>query len=281
MRSGRRCDQARREARAAFGDDRLVLERYVEHPRHVEVQLLCDAYGGAVHLGERDCSLQRRHQKVLEEAPAPRVTKVLRDRMGAAAVALARSAGYVGAGTAEFLVDADGAFTFMELNARLQVEHPVTEAVTGLDLVEAQLRVAAGEPLWLRQADVRLRGHAVEARLYAEDPWAGFAPSSGRLEVVAWPPSSSDLRLDAGVGRWRRHRHALRPAPGQVHRFGPDALGRPGEAGPRPRRRRPRSGVTTNRDFLRAVLAWPEVRQGRVVTDTLEARWQVVPEAAP
>ena len=154
-------EQARREARASFGDDRLVLERYVEHPRHVEVQLLCDAHGGAIHLGERDCSLQRRHQKVLEEAPAPRVTKALRDRMGAAAVALARSAGYVGVGTAEFLVDADGAFTFMELNARLQVEHPVTEAVTGLDLVEAQLRVAAGEPLGLRQRDVRLHGHAV------------------------------------------------------------------------------------------------------------------------
>ena len=274
------CEQARREARAAFGDDRLVLERYVEHPRHVEVQLLCDAHGGAIHLGERDCSLQRRHQKVLEEAPAPRVTKALRDRMGAAAVALARSAGYVGVGTVEFLVDGDGAFTFMELNARLQVEHPVTEAVTGLDLVEAQLRVAAGEPLWLRQRDVRPRGHAVEARLYAEDPWAGFAPSSGRLEVVAWPTPSSDLRLDAGVGAGDVIGTRYDPLLAKVIASGPTrsvALDRLDHA----LAATATIGVTTNRDFLRTVLAWPEVRQGRVVTDTLDARWQAVSESLP
>jgi acetyl-CoA/propionyl-CoA carboxylase biotin carboxyl carrier protein len=274
------CQQARREARAAFGDDRLVLERYVEHPRHVEVQLLCDAHGGAIHLGERDCSLQRRHQKVLEEAPAPRVTKALRDRMGAAAAALARSAGYVGVGTVEFLVDGDGAFTFMELNARLQVEHPVTEAVTGLDLVEAQLRVAAGEPLWLRQRDVRPRGHAVEARLYAEDPWAGFAPSSGRLEVVAWPAPSSDLRLDAGVGPGDVIGTRYDPLLAKVIASGPTrsaALDRLDHA----LAATATIGVTINRDFLRTVLAWPEVRQGRVVTDTLDARWPASPEALP
>ena len=274
------CEQARREARAAFGDDRLVLERYVQHPRHVEVQVLCDAHGAAIHLGERDCSLQRRHQKVLEEAPAPRVTKALRDRMGAAAVALARSAGYVGVGTVEFLVDADGAFTFMELNARLQVEHPVTEAVTGLDLVEAQLRVAAGEPLWLRQADVRLRGHAVEARLYAEDPWAGFAPSSGTVEAVTWPAPSEDLRVDAGVGAGDVIGTRYDPLLAKVIASAPTratALGGLDQA----LAATATVGVTTNRDFLRAVLAWPEVRQGRVVTDTLEARWQPVSEALP
>lgn len=272
--------QARREARAAFGDDRLVLERYVEHPRHVEVQLLCDGYGAAIHLGERDCSLQRRHQKVLEEAPAPHVTKALRDRLGASAVALARSAGYVGVGTVEFLLDPDGVFAFMELNARLQVEHPVTEAVTGLDLVEAQLRVAAGEPLWLRQADVRLRGHALEARLYAEDPWAAFAPSNGRLEMVAWPEQSGELRVDAGVGQGDEIGTRYDPLLAKVISSAPTrsaALGQLAKALAATRT----VGVTTNRDFLRAVLTWPEVRHGRVATDTLEARWRPAPDPLP
>ncbi len=228
--------QARREARAAFGDDRLVLERFVEHPRHVEVQLLCDAYGGAIHLGERDCSLQRRHQKVLEEAPAPHVTARLRQRLGAAAVALARSAGYAGVGTVEFLVDADGAFTFMELNARLQVEHPVTEAVTGVDLVEAQLRVAGGERLWLRQRDVRVRGHAIEARLYAEDPWAGFLPATGTLDAVAWPAADAGAAPGCRGRARRRDRHPLRPAAGQAHRLRPHPRGRPGHPGRGPAR---------------------------------------------
>jgi len=273
-------DQARREARAAFGDDRLVLERYVEQPRHVEVQLLGDAYGTAIHVGERDCSLQRRHQKVLEEAPAPGVTRALRERMGTAAVALARSAGYVGVGTVEFLVDAEGAFTFMELNARLQVEHPVTEAVTGIDLVEAQLRLAAGEPLWLRQADVRLRGHAVEARLYAEDPWAGFAPASGGLVEVVWPPSSSDLRVDAGVGSGDVIGTRYDPLLAKIIASATTrsaALHRLDEA----LATTTTLGVTTNRDFLRAALTWPEVSRGRVTTDTLEARWPAGPEALP
>ncbi len=195
--------QARREARAAFGDERLVLERYVPRPRHVEVQLLLDEHGNGVHLGERDCSLQRRHQKVIEEAPSPGVDAELRSRLGAAALQLASAAGYVGAGTAEFLLDSKANFFFLEVNARLQVEHPVTEAITGRDLVEDQLRIASGETLGFEQADVHWRGHAIEARLYAEDPWAGFLPATGHIAAARWPLQSESpdlsLRVDRGV----------------------------------------------------------------------------------
>src|SRR4051794_26393076 len=174
---------ARREALAGFGDDALFVERYVERARHIEVQLLADAHGTVLHLGERECSLQRRHQKVVEESPSPAVSPALRERLGAAAVHLAREAGYVGAGTAEFLVSAadPDEFFFLEVNARLQVEHPVTEQVTGLDLVEQQLLVAAGRPLALAQDDVALRGHAIEVRVCAEDPAVGFLPATGTL----------------------------------------------------------------------------------------------------
>ncbi|HET8538772.1 MAG TPA: acetyl/propionyl/methylcrotonyl-CoA carboxylase subunit alpha [Anaeromyxobacter sp.] len=189
----------RREAAQAFGDDRVLLERYVLRPRHVEIQVFGDAHGDVVHLFERDCSVQRRHQKVLEEAPAPGMTPERRAAMGAAAVEAARAVGYVGAGTVEFIVDPSGAFYFMEMNTRLQVEHPVTEMITGLDLVEWQLRVAAGEPLPLRQEQLRIEGHALEARVYAEDPEKGFLPSTGRLLHLALPETSYHLRLDAGV----------------------------------------------------------------------------------
>jgi len=191
---------ARREALAGFGCDAVLAERYLQPARHVEVQLLTDAHGGAIHLGERECSLQRRHQKLVEECPSPAVGAPLRARMGAAAVALARAAGYAGVGTCEFLVPADDpeAFFFLEVNARLQVEHPVTELVYGLDLVEAQLRVAAGEPLWLAQQDVVARGHAIQARICAEDADRGFVPQAGRI-VAYREPAGPGIRVDSGV----------------------------------------------------------------------------------
>ena len=196
-------EAAQREARSAFGDAHVLIEKYVNAPRHIELQVFADGHGNAVHLNERDCSLQRRHQKVIEEAPAPGMDASLRARMGAAAVAAAQAVGYQGAGTVEFIADGagglkDDGFWFMEMNTRLQVEHPVTEAVTGLDLVEWQFRVAAGERLPLKQDQVRLAGHAVEARLYAEDPERGFLPSTGRLVALRFPEDSS-VRIDSGV----------------------------------------------------------------------------------
>ena len=195
---------ARREAQGAFGDPRVLIEKHVPSPRHVEMQVFADAHGNVVHLFERDCSLQRRHQKVIEEAPAPGMTAEMRATMGNAAVAAARAVGYVGAGTVEFIADAREGFRtdrfyFMEMNTRLQVEHPVTEAITGLDLVELQFRVAAGERLPVRQDDLRIDGHAVEARLYAEDPERGFLPSTGKLWVLRLPQENEWLRIDTGV----------------------------------------------------------------------------------
>lgn len=191
---------ARRVAAAAFGDDTLFLERLVASPRHIEVQVLADRHGGIVHLGERECSLQRRHQKVVEEAPSPLLDEATRARIGEAACRVAESVGYVGAGTVEFLVSAEAPdeFFFMEMNTRLQVEHPVTELVTGLDLVEQQLRIAAGEPLSFAQADVRLNGHAVEARVYAEDPERGFLPAAGHVLALR-EPEGDGVRVDSGI----------------------------------------------------------------------------------
>jgi 3-methylcrotonyl-CoA carboxylase alpha subunit len=197
-----------REAQASFGDDRVLVERYVTRPRHVEIQVFADAQGECVYLFERDCSVQRRHQKVLEEAPAPGMSAARRAEMGAAAVAAAKAVGYVGAGTVEFIAeptaDGDLRFYFMEMNTRLQVEHPVTEAITGLDLVEWQLRVASGEPLPLEQDQLRLHGHAIEARICAENPDANFLPATGRLQVMRWPAhvafQRGEVRVDTGFG---------------------------------------------------------------------------------
>jgi 3-methylcrotonyl-CoA carboxylase alpha subunit len=191
-------EAARREAKASFGDERVLIERYLEHPRHIEVQVFGDAHGQVVHLFERDCSVQRRHQKVLEEAPAPNFAK--RREIGEAAVTAAKAIRYIGAGTVEFIVEQDGSFYFMEMNTRLQVEHPVTEMITGLDLVEWQIRVAGGEPLPLAQERLAFSGHAIEARIYAEDPQRDFLPATGRLVHVAFPPESAEVRVDTGVG---------------------------------------------------------------------------------
>ncbi len=190
---------AKREAAASFGNDRVLIEKYLTRPRHVEIQVFADAHGKCVYLFERDCSIQRRHQKVVEEAPAPGMDPALRARMGDAAVAAAQAIGYQGAGTVEFLLDEDASFYFMEMNPRLQVEHPVTEFITGLDLVEWQLRVASGQPLPLGQDDLKIKGHAIEVRLYAEDPDKDFLPAIGRLEHLRFPAANAHVRIDSGV----------------------------------------------------------------------------------
>ncbi len=191
----------KREASANFGDDRVLVEKYLLEPRHIEIQVFADSHGHCLHLFERDCSVQRRHQKVLEEAPAPGLSDARRTAMGGAAVSAARAVGYLGAGTVEFIVAPGGEFYFMEMNTRLQVEHPVTEMITGLDLVEWQLRVAEGEALPLTQEQLAISGHALEARVYAEDPDRGFLPAIGRLEYFSAPPPSRHVRMDAGVGQ--------------------------------------------------------------------------------
>ncbi len=258
-------DAARREARAAFADDRLILERHLSGPRHVEIQILCDAHGGAVHLGERDCSSQRRNQKIVEESPAPSVGPDLRERMGAAALSVAASVGYTNAGTVEFLVTDDGQFHFLEMNTRLQVEHPVTEAVTGRDLVADQLRIAAGERLGIGQRDVRLTGHAIEARLYAEDPEAGFLPATGRVARLIWPEG---VRVDVGVREGDAVTDRFDPLLAKLIAHGRNRT----EALATLRGALAATsllGVRTNLRFLRWLLAEPFFVEGETRTDTL------------
>ncbi len=195
---GQALARARGEAKASFGDDGLYIEKFIEEPRHIEIQILADAHGNTIHLFERECSIQRRHQKVIEEAPANGIGDELRARMGEAAVAAAKAVGYIGAGTCEFLVDKNDAFYFLEMNTRVQVEHAITEAVTGVDIVKAMIRVAAGQSLGIGQAEVAIRGHAIEARIYAEDPDNNFVPSPGEITVYR-PAGGIGVRVDSGV----------------------------------------------------------------------------------
>jgi acetyl-CoA/propionyl-CoA carboxylase biotin carboxyl carrier protein len=260
---------AQREARAAFGDDRVIVERYLERPRHIEIQVLADAHGAVVHLGERECSLQRRHQKVVEEAPSPVVGPELRAAMGEAAVALARACGYVGAGTVEFIAPGDASeFFFLEMNTRLQVEHPVTELVHGVDLVEQQLRVAAGETLTFTQDDVVPRGHAVEARLYAEDPANGFLPATGTVHVYE-EPGDQGVRVDSGIRAGSVVGTSYDPMLAKVIAYAEDratALDRLDRA----LATFAIAGVTTNAAFTRALIARDDVRAGEMDTNLLE-----------
>ncbi len=269
---------ARREAASAFGDNRLMLERLIEGGRHIEIQVFADAQGHVIHLGERDCSVQRRRQKLIEESPSPAVSPALREAMRRDAVAAARAVGYLGAGTVEFIVDASGRHFFLEMNTRLQVEHPVTECVTGLDLVEWQLRVAAGEPLPMTQDDITLRGHAIEARLYAEDPYNGFTPQTGT--VLHWRPEAAapGVRIDHGI------------AEGDVVSPFYDALlaklivhGRDRDDAIRRLRAAladvPLLGLKTNASFLRELLDHEVFRRGEATTAWLdEAPLRSAPE---
>ncbi|OLZ69802.1 acetyl/propionyl-CoA carboxylase subuit alpha [Streptomyces sp. IMTB 2501] len=261
---------ARREARASFGDDTLLVERWIDRPRHIEIQVLADGHGNVVHLGERECSLQRRHQKIIEEAPSVLLDERTRASMGEAAVQAARSCGYRGAGTVEFIVPGNDPthYYFMEMNTRLQVEHPVTELVTGLDLVEWQVRVAAGERLGFTQDDVRLTGHAVEARICAEDPSRGFLPSGGTVLLLN-EPQGDGVRTDSGLSEGTEVGSLYDPMLSKVIAYGPDR-----ETALRGLRaalaQTVTLGVQTNAGFLRRLLAHPAVVQGDLDTGLVE-----------
>jgi acetyl-CoA/propionyl-CoA carboxylase biotin carboxyl carrier protein len=271
---------AKREALSAFGDQRVMLERWIERPRHIEVQVLADAHGAVLHVGERECTLQRRHQKVIEEAPSPVIDAARRERIGAAAVALARAAGYVSAGTVEFVTTADASeFFFLEMNTRLQVEHPVTELVYGLDLVELQLRIAAGEPLPFAQDRLRPHGHAVEARLYAEDPAGGFLPATGTI-VHYREPAGMGVRVDSGVREGTVVGTQFDPLLAKVIAHGSDrggALDRLDRA----LAELELLGVASNAAHLRALLAREDVRAGEQDTGLLERTLEQTAGAPP
>ncbi|UUV29423.1 ATP-grasp domain-containing protein [Amycolatopsis roodepoortensis] len=265
-------ESARREAKSSFGDDTLLMERFVTTPRHIEIQVLADTHGNVIHLGERECSLQRRHQKIIEEAPSVLLDEATRAKMGASAVEAARSVGYVGAGTVEFIVSATAPdeFFFMEMNTRLQVEHPVTELVTGLDLVEWQVKIAAGDVLTVAQDDVRLDGHAVEARVYAEDPARGFIPTGGTVLAVH-EPSGEGVRVDSWMSEGAVIGSNYDPMLAKVIAWGPDraaALHRLDLA----LADTALLGVGTNVAFLRGLLADGDVRDGKLDTGLVDRR---------
>ncbi|WP_340683877.1 biotin carboxylase N-terminal domain-containing protein [Amycolatopsis coloradensis] len=265
-------ESARREAKGSFGDDTLLMERFVTTPRHIEIQVLADTHGNVIHLGERECSLQRRHQKIIEEAPSVLLDEATRAKMGASAVEAARSVGYVGAGTVEFIVSATAPdeFFFMEMNTRLQVEHPVTELVTGLDLVEWQVKIAAGDVLTVAQDDVRLDGHAVEARVYAEDPARGFIPTGGTVLAVH-EPSGEGVRVDSWMSEGAVIGSNYDPMLAKVIAWGPDraaALHRLDLA----LADTALLGVGTNVAFLRGLLADGDVRDGKLDTGLVDRR---------
>lgn len=265
-------ERATGEARSAFGDDRVFIERFIDDPRHIEIQVLADAHGAIVHLGERECSLQRRHQKVIEEAPSPFLDAATRDTMGKQAVALARAVGYRSAGTVEFIVDQDRNFYFLEMNTRLQVEHPVTEFVTGLDLVQLMIRIAAGEPLPFKQSDVRLSGSAIEARVYAEDPFRNFLPSIGRLVRYSPPTLSQNVRVDSGVYEGGEISMYYDPMVAKLITYGENreaAIARMRHALNEFYIR----GVSHNLGFLGALVEHPRFREAQLSTNLIAEEW--------
>jgi acetyl-CoA carboxylase biotin carboxylase subunit len=261
-------ERASGEATASFGDGRVFVERFVERPRHIEVQVLADAHGNTIHLGERECSIQRRYQKVIEESPSPFIDEATRHEMGERAVALARAVGYVSAGTVEMIVDTERRFYFLEMNTRLQVEHPVTELVTGIDIVAEQLRAAGGEPLSIGQDDVRLRGHAIECRIYAEDADAGFIPATGRLSLVRFP-AGEGVRVDHGVIEGQPVTASFDPMIAKLAVHAPTreaAIERARDA----LARTVLLGTITNTAFLERVLAQPAFADGDTHTGFLD-----------
>jgi acetyl-CoA carboxylase biotin carboxylase subunit len=264
---GRALEAAAHEAKSAFGDDSVYVEKYLEGPRHIEIQVLADAHGAAIHLGERECSIQRRHQKMIEEAPSPVITPDVRARMGGAAVAAAQAVGYRGAGTVEFLY-ADGDFFFLEMNTRIQVEHPVTELITGIDLVQWQIRVASGEPLPWTQDDIRFTGHAVECRITSEDPDSGFLPSAGRITHLE-VPTGPGVRWDGAIAAGYEVSLFYDPLLGKLIVHAPDRI----QAIDRMRRALDELrivGVETSTPFHRAVMMEPDFRAGTIDIRYLE-----------
>ena len=258
-------EATKREGLASFGDDRVFIEKFIEQPRHIEIQVLGDQHGNIVYLGERDCSIQRRHQKVVEESPSPFVTPDMRRAMGEQAVELSRKVGYFSAGTVEFIAGADRSFYFLEMNTRLQVEHPVTECVTGLDLVEQMIRVAAGEKLAFEQADVTLTGHAIETRFYAEDPYRGFLPSTGRLSTYREPAAQDGVRVDSGVVEGSEISLFYDPMIAKLITYAPTRL----EAADKQISALDRfmvRGISHNADFLSALMQHERFRLGKEVT---------------